>query len=105
MNSAEWILSFDGIAVQVLNFETNFFTTKSGSATINYIKDDSVRLLIPGYHFDGSLEAADVNKNRIYILAGDGSVITLVNSASNSYDGDYIYEGKDFHYIAKVNYI
>lgn len=111
MNAPEWIISVNGIAIQVLNFETNFFTTKSSDPNIHYINDDSVKLLIPGYHFDGSLEAAGSgNPNRINILAGDGSVISLVRISTETetdslYVGDYVYEGKELYYRAKVSYI
>ncbi|MBK9334709.1 MAG: hypothetical protein IPM96_20480 [Ignavibacteria bacterium] len=110
MNIPEWIVDFNGIAVQVLNFETNFFTTENG--TNNIISDDNVRLLIPGYHFSNSLEAASVEKlDKINILAGDGSVISLVRVATTEtnvdslYVGNYVYEGKEMYYKAKVTYL
>ena len=72
MNSPEWIINLNGIAIQTLNFETSFFTN---DVIANEITGDNVKSLIPGNHFDGSLEAADADNpyNRIQILAGDGS--------------------------------
>jgi len=51
VNAPEWIISLNGIAIQTLNFETNFLTSQSS----NDISGDSVKLLIPGYHFDNPL--------------------------------------------------
>ncbi|MBV6480298.1 MAG: hypothetical protein HGGPFJEG_03174 [Ignavibacteria bacterium] len=102
-NSPEWIINLNGIAIQTLNYESSFFTNQADS---NQIWGNNIKSLIPGYHFDGTLLPADGANpyNRFLILAGDGSVISLVNKNPNSYEGDYIYEGKELYYRAKVNF-
>lgn len=101
INSPEWILSVNGIAIQVFNFETKFFTNSSGPTTIS---GNNLHKLIPGYHFTDRLKAAGNDNDRINILAGDGSLITLVNTAAGSAVGNYVYEGKDLYYKANVYY-
>ncbi|MCB0728883.1 MAG: RHS repeat protein, partial [Ignavibacteriae bacterium] len=102
MNAPEWIISLNGIAIQTLNFETNFLTSQSS----NDISGDSVKLLIPGYHFDNPLYPSIESPDNIMILAGDGSVINMVNTAGTlNYEGNYKYKGKDLHYTAEVKYI
>ena len=105
MNSPEWILSVNGIAVQVFNFEPNFFTKNINN--INEIKDNDVNMLIPGYHLDDNLRnLASGDRDRINIMLGDGSSINLVNlTNANSYVGDYYSEGKESYYKAKVYYV
>lgn len=46
MNSPEWIINLNGIAIQTLNFETSFFTN---DVIANEITGDNVKSLIPGY--------------------------------------------------------
>ncbi len=104
VNLPEWIISIDGIAVQVPNFETNFFSNISPEREI--IQGDSVHALIPGYHFDNQLIPADIeHPDIIQILAGDGSTISLINDARNgSYEGTYSYVGKELFYKARVTF-
>ncbi|MCI0450264.1 MAG: hypothetical protein L0Y79_10860 [Chlorobi bacterium] len=106
VNAPEWILSVNGIAVQVLNFETNFFCSTSVSS-VNTIAGDSLHLLIPGYHINDRLVPAQLaDKDRINFLMGDGSVITLINTSTTSlYTGIYIYEGKELYYKANVTFM
>jgi RHS repeat-associated protein len=101
INSPEWILSINGIAVQVFNFETNFFTKRIVN---NEINNNDVNMLIPGYHFDDDMRVINSgDRDRINILMGDGSAITLVNiSNTNSYVGTYYSEGKESYYKANV---
>lgn len=79
INTPEWIIDFDGIGVQVMNFETHFFSNKVSN---NQISSYDLNALIPGYHFNDNLQSAGdpgVGPNRINLLAGDGSVITTRN--------------------------
>jgi hypothetical protein len=103
INSPAWIISLNGIAVQTLNFETHFFTDPGG----NIISGDSIKMLMPGYHFDGPLMPAGIgNPNRILLMAGDGSLITLVNKSDDeSYVGAYSDESKGSYYKAQASYI
>jgi RHS repeat-associated protein len=83
----EWIISLNGIGVQVMNFQDHFFTQKNGS---DYTTGENVRCLVNGYHLTHEMKkfpdsASEVD--RIYILKGDGSVDTLVNIAT-SYTGN-----------------
>ncbi len=79
LNSPEWIINLNGIAIQTLNFETSFFTN---DLVANEITGDNVKSLIPGYHFDGSLNAADASNpyNRIEILSGVEGVFGFTNT-------------------------
>src|SRR5207245_1038553 len=92
----------------LLNFETNFFTATENT-TQHTISGDDLHMLVRGYHFDDDMTWHYFpDKDRIYIMAGDGSLITLVNqsySLSGQPDtGIYVYEGKELHYIAHVTY-
>jgi hypothetical protein len=110
-NFPEWIVDLNGIAVQTLNFETDFFTNTASPST--YVSGSSVNSLIPGYHYDDELRAlSDDNNDRINIMAGDGSIITLENpfyssntQDTNNYTGTYFYKGKESYYKAIVSYI
>lgn len=101
-NAPEWVFSLNGIAIQTLNYENSFFTNKVRN---NQIKGDSVVSLIPGYHYDGGLVAAESSDpyDRIHILAGDGSLISLVNKSMFEYQGDYVSENKETYYKAEVS--
>ena len=107
MNFPEWILDINGFAVQVFNFETNFFDSTGGSE----LSGSNVNAVIPGYHFDNELrEVSSSNKDRINIMAGDGSIISMenenfeANNLGNNYIGNYSYKGKELHYKAIVTY-
>jgi YD repeat-containing protein len=104
VNIPEWIININGIGVQVLNYETNYFSNIVESSVI---AGDNVHALIPGYHYGNQLsDPSQTNPDRINILAGDGSVITLKNDAlDTSFSGYYSYEGKELFYKAKVTFI
>ena len=87
-NFPEWILSVNGIAVQVMNFETRLLSIPSSGD----IGGNSLKKLIPGYHYsDGMKRITGTEHDRIFILAGDGSVISLVNIIGGKYSGTYVY--------------
>lgn len=76
LNSPEWIISVNDIAVQVFNFEFNYFSSPEVSSTI--ISGNGLHKIIPGYHYCDRMMAAGTGDNdRIMILAGDGSLITF----------------------------
>ncbi len=104
--SPEWIFSVNGLAVQLLNFETNFFTkgTLEGS---NYIADGKyVRLIVPGYHVTDMLNTTSSGFNDyINVMMGDGSVEVLENTASGVYIGTYKPKTKNDYLTAFVEYI
>ncbi|MCB0728085.1 MAG: hypothetical protein KDD00_11515, partial [Ignavibacteriae bacterium] len=104
MNFPEWIVNINGIAVQTLNFETNFF---SNVVQTGVIQENNVHALITGYHYGNQLiDAFMPNPDHINILAGDGSVISLINDARDtSITGYYSYEGKELYYKARVTMI
>ena len=103
LNSPEWIISVNDIAIQVFNFEFNYFSSPEGSSTT--ISGNGLHKIIPGYHYCDRMMAAGAGDNdRIMILAGDGSLITLVNTFDESDTGDYVYEGRESYYKAKVTY-
>ncbi|MBZ0201583.1 MAG: hypothetical protein K8I03_01050 [Ignavibacteria bacterium] len=105
MNAPEWILSLNGMAVQVFNFETNFFSNQLTNS--NYVEGDNLHMLIPGYHFCNIMKNISWEKDRINLLSGDGSLITLVNKSTNSgasFTGVYHSEGKETHYWAEVQF-
>ncbi|MCX7878363.1 MAG: hypothetical protein N2510_06940 [Ignavibacteria bacterium] len=105
INTPEWIISLNGIGIQILNFETNFF---SKDISDNQISGNKMNLLIQGYHFSSRLTPADIliDPDRINIMAGDGSLITLINKSSSSgYSGTYVSESKGENYKAYVSFI
>lgn len=109
VNFPEWIIDLNGFALQTFNFETNFFTKNGGT---NYVSGSSVNAIITGYHYDNELGEINIdNHDKINILSGDGSVITLENvdysgngDNLDNYIGNYIFKGKEAYYKAKVSY-
>lgn len=78
VGAPEWMISLNGFCIQTLNFES-YFLTQPGNGT-GELSGNQIKKLIPGYHFDDALRSADnTNKDKIYILMGDGSCLTLVN--------------------------
>ena len=111
-----WIFSINGMAVQMLNFETNFFT-KPATYSQDTIYNNEIRLLATGYHITDRLKpASDVsdNKDKIMIMRGDGSVITLerirppgtdCGTGEGCYIGDYYSDNKGDYTRARVEYM
>lgn len=110
VNFPEWIIDLNVFALQTFNFETNFFTSNVGA---NYVSGSSVNTIITGYHYDNELGLVNIdNHDKINILSGDGSIITLENvdysgDSTNLYNyiGNYIFKGKEAYYKAIVSYI
>jgi RHS repeat-associated protein len=90
INAPGWVFNLNGMGVQMLNFETNFFTN-APSANDTLVTDDDVRLLATGYHLTDRLSTSDGNENfrdKLMILQGDGSVLTLKRFTGPSEGGD-----------------
>ena len=111
INFPEWIIDLNGFALQTFNFETNFFTAKNPGS--NYVSGSSVNAIISGYHYDNELGEINIdNHDRINILSGDGSVITLENvdysgdsTNLDNFIGNYVFKGKESYYKAIVSYL
>ncbi|MBV6419585.1 MAG: hypothetical protein DAHOPDDO_00808 [Ignavibacteriaceae bacterium] len=106
INAPEWVIGYKGVALQALNFETNYLIEFINNNTNS---GEQVSLFIAGYHFTNSLKANNLqptSKDFIYILMADGSVKILQNvdqiSSDNSREGLYIEKGVENYGIAKV---
>lgn len=103
INGPEWIISVNGIAVQTFNFQDRILTQPSGTngSTVSGL---DVKKLIPGYHFDDRMGTAGItNRDRISILMGDGSLLTLYNhEPGHNYTGLYKSDNQGSHIIANV---
>jgi len=105
ISSPEWIFSVNGFGVQTLNFETRFLTKPKNNQDII---GSEVKKLIPGYHFDDKMvDVVGTERDRIKILTGDGSVITLINkndspTGAEVYTGTYYTDSKGSQIKAKV---
>ncbi len=125
VNFPEWIIGVNGIAVQTLNFENNFYLDNSASSSdepANFagspahpLYGEEIPLLISGYHFCNKLKIYDtaLKKGReaydyIQFLNSDGSVTLLSNQNLSSYvmnpdrEGIYIVPGKRSNAYALV---
>lgn len=108
-NFPEWIVELNGIAIQVFNFETNFFTNAGPN---QYIYGSSINTLVAGYHYGNEMRpATSASPDKINILSGDGSIICLENTFAsdnsidtNNYRGLYEYKGKELYYKAIVTF-
>ena len=109
-----WIFSLNGMAVQMFNFESCFFTEPPNQGTVE-LDNQRCRLLAPGYQITDGLTSSE-NGNRkdaIFLMKGDGSVLTLRRVSNTSctgsdpecYIGDYYSDDKGDFSTAKVEYI
>lgn len=100
MTAPGWILSVNGLAVQMMNnFETNFFTRSSDP------DGNGVKLLAPGYHYTNTMDAGCLYSDKITIMLGDGSTETLYNTADCEYTGIYESKSKNSFIKAHVEFI
>lgn len=115
INAPEWIMGYKGIALQTLNFETNFYLPLAGHDNYNNSSfpidwGSEVPLLIRGYHFTNKVsswfEDGDPchasNYDVITILRTDGSQIILKNIEKNKFHGFYVEEGTDKYGFALI---
>jgi RHS repeat-associated protein len=115
MSVPGWIFSLNGMAVQMLNFETDFFTKpQTGSDTV--IQNNNVHLLATGYHITDKLQTAGTdNDDILMIMRGDGTVLNLrritydnctgSSNSENCYIGEYYSDNKGENTRAKVEYL
>jgi len=110
LSAPGWILSLNGMAIQMLNFETNFFTKPTNNAVYNY----NVRMLAMGYHLTDNLQNVSSGQNDIItLMRGDGSTVYLKrisndcisNNFENCYIGDYYVDGLGDYSRARVEFI
>jgi hypothetical protein len=94
-----WIFSVNGLAVQMLNFESKF-TTKPPFGTTAY--GNNVRLLASGYHITHKFPTGKSEPDRITIMLGDGSTEVLENEVSQTDEGIYKSKAKGSYLKAKV---
>ncbi|HEY5122909.1 MAG TPA: hypothetical protein VIK14_04160, partial [Ignavibacteria bacterium] len=115
MSAPGWIFSLNGLAVQMLNFETKFFT-KPSSSSDTAIQNDNVHLLATGYQITDRFQGAQSdNEDIIMVMRGDGTVINLrrigPDNCSNSqnmencYIGEYYSDNKGEYIRAKAEFI
>jgi len=115
VNVPEWILGVNGIAIQILNFETNFFAKKENGFWAGLdMRGSDVPLIIPGYHYsnlitnDGRYDGENSSYfgyDYIRILKSDGSQICLRNTNVQNNTGTYKEEGIGNNGYAIVKYI
>lgn len=106
-----WVFSLNGIGVQMLNFETDFFTKKDNPNQTE-IEEDDVHLLASGYHISDKLEGSSGSEaDKIMIMNGDGSVLTLKRFApyapqnpDDYYIGEYYSENRGDYTRAIVKF-
>lgn len=114
ISAPEWIFSLNGMGVQMLNFESNFFTQPSPSS--NDVTGDEVRMLASGYNVTDRLrQSNNVVHDVLVIMLGDGSVVNLKriqpsnqscgDDGANCYIGEYFTTAKKSYIRAKVEYI
>lgn len=101
VNAPEWILGYNGIALQTLNFETNFYLKNYGTN-----EKEEVPLMTTGYNICNRIPQ-DIPQNElsydyINLLRTDGTVISLYNPNSIGKVGTYIEDGIDTKGVAKV---
>jgi len=96
-----WIFSLNGLAIQMLNYETEYFTTSETNEAIG----NDVHLHPNGYSFTSKLKNGNVTeRDKITIMLGDGSTETLQNTISNCDTGNYYSTSKNSFMKAKVEY-
>ena len=107
-----WILSLNGMAIQMLNFETNFFSPPNAN---NKVENSKAHFLATGYHLTDNLKSITSGENDIItLMRGDGSVVYLKrilntcssdNNYAECYIGEYYVEGIGDYSRARVEYI
>ena len=91
LNSPEWILSVNGIAVQVFNFQVDLYSwfrdidRPCYSRFDHALLYDSVSLPVAGYHMNvTTYQGYDyyLPRSKAEVLLGDGSIITIYNGGT-----------------------
>jgi len=103
INHPEWILSVNGIALQVLNYEDEGYnnvnqTDLDGTVSTNH----EISMQVKGYHAT-SLGSGE-HYEMIYLLKGDGGLYSLKSEAAPDYvdEGEYVPANLDSYYRALV---
>ena len=114
INAPEWIIGINGVAVQTLNFENNFYfhdnNNMYGRSESDPLLGETVPMLIPGYHYTNRIEDP-INQSKegklsydyIEFLMADGSIKLLSNvnflscgsSGCSNTTGIYVEPGVD----------
>ncbi|MFC2094756.1 hypothetical protein ACFLSH_03910, partial [Bacteroidota bacterium] len=103
-------MGVNGFAVQVLNFETNFFTHTEAGGINGDLTNAEVPLLVPGYHISNIIanyyngEGAPFSFDVIEILMADGSKKLLRNTTASFLEGFYVDNSRDAYGYAKVEF-
>jgi RHS repeat-associated protein len=101
-NAPGWVLSVNGLAVQMLNFETNYFTKPTNG---NEVWGNYIRLIAPGYHYNKPLTSiGGGDRDKITVMMGDGSTETLENQQLGKTSGNYRSTSLNSYLIAEVYY-
>ncbi|HRE41914.1 MAG TPA: RHS repeat-associated core domain-containing protein [Ignavibacteria bacterium] len=90
INTPEFIISLNGWAVQTSNFEIDYLSR--ANYTGQTISGSEVSMLTNGYHITSKMSnPSTLSRDQISLLRGDGSVLTLENIESSSYEfiGEY----------------
>ncbi|MBN2571058.1 MAG: RHS repeat protein [Ignavibacteriales bacterium] len=104
-NKGEWIFGFMGFALQVLNFEQNFYIDLPNIPG-DIIEGQENVSLIPGYHYSNSLNTfgyGNQDYDEIQILRSDGSKLLLQNTEPNLRTGIYVELGENSQGYAIVD--
>jgi RHS repeat-associated protein len=111
INAPGWILSVNGMAAMITNFQTKYLTNIGDNAYPGTVQNDDVSLLATGYDITDDLSGTDMsNAAIIHIMRGDGSVISLrryggPSGLDNRYIGHFYSEGKNEYVRGEVSFI
>ncbi|QQS36968.1 MAG: RHS repeat protein [Ignavibacteriales bacterium] len=103
VNAPEWIIGFNGFALQTLNFEVNFYSHALNipSQQINLIGEET-SMLIPGFHYSNKLwywseqlPHSYQQYDYIQFLQSDGSNKVIYNEVAGQFSGLYHETGPD----------
>ncbi len=91
VNGPGWVLSLNGITIQVFNFETAYFSRSVRNGNDWLSNDGNVSLLTSGYHYTDNISWYGTStgasptlpeENIITLMNGDGSTFSLINPKS-----------------------
>ncbi len=102
INAPEWILSVNGIAVQLFNFENELHswfssgqTGHPGTLNDRYLRRDSVALTVPGYHMNMVGSDGQYMRNELTYMLSDGSLVTVYDELASIGSGIGLGDGKN----------
>ncbi len=100
INHPEWIISVNGIAIQVLNFEDVAYNNVRGDGPV--ATNHELSMQVKGYHVTSLASGGSGGYERIYLLRGDGGLYSLQNERFVQYEGRYTPSALDEYYHAVV---